>query len=418
MLPWHKADKDIAQRRTLQELLAPQNIEFFDGKWRALGTKSNSEIAESISNVVGIPREVLQDPSSMFGYSIARRMSWAAKRQATRAEDIAYALLGLFKINMPMQYGEGTAAFVRLQKEIMKTTNDQSLFAWGYSSEAYEGAKVNRSYNKHYSEYGMFAAHPNDFANCKNLIFLDNYAPSTAFTEASGAVHMAMPLMTLRSDVESDDERDCIGFLPCTDLNDHRVMIGIPLKGWSSSSMFIRRGFLNDSFTLRVKPEFAAQTRVENICISNSAPSWLTKRRQQPVVGRQRTLSIHFDALDDMLRLISPESTGSDSKDITLHIPWAVRPEMLFRITSPELREVLQFRVYHDLIPVMNEEPTDHVVITEFYGGRTVRGDELRLAGSEAALLLPHAKIEVSATSHIVFNHVITDLRMRFRRFS
>lgn len=57
-------------------------------------------------------------------------MSWASERETTRIEDIAYSLLGIFDVNMPLLYGEGNKAFVRLQEEIMKSSNDQTLFAW------------------------------------------------------------------------------------------------------------------------------------------------------------------------------------------------------------------------------------------------------------------------------------------------
>ena len=60
------------------------------------------------------------------------RMSWAADQQATRSEDIAYSLLGIFDVNMPLLYGEGKLkAFRRLQEEIIKTSEDETLFAMG-----------------------------------------------------------------------------------------------------------------------------------------------------------------------------------------------------------------------------------------------------------------------------------------------
>ena len=43
---------------------------------------------------------------------------------------MAYCLLGIFDINMALLYGEGKKAFLRLQEEIMKVSEDQSLFAW------------------------------------------------------------------------------------------------------------------------------------------------------------------------------------------------------------------------------------------------------------------------------------------------
>lgn len=58
-------------------------------------------------------------------------MSWASQRQTTRSEDIAYCLLGIFDVNMALLYGEGgKKAFFRLQLEIIKSSNDDSIFAW------------------------------------------------------------------------------------------------------------------------------------------------------------------------------------------------------------------------------------------------------------------------------------------------
>jgi len=38
--------------------------------------------------------------------------------------------MGIFGVNMPLMYGEGRNSFLRLQKEIMKRSDDHSLFAW------------------------------------------------------------------------------------------------------------------------------------------------------------------------------------------------------------------------------------------------------------------------------------------------
>ena len=56
-------------------------------------------------------------------------MSWAAMRQTTRPEDQAYCLMGIFNVHMPLLYGEGRHAFVRLQEEILKNTDDDSILA-------------------------------------------------------------------------------------------------------------------------------------------------------------------------------------------------------------------------------------------------------------------------------------------------
>jgi hypothetical protein len=63
-------------------------------------------------------------------FSVAERMSWAATRKTTRIEDMAYCLLGIFGVNMPLIYGEGIKAFLRLQEEIIKISLDHSIFVW------------------------------------------------------------------------------------------------------------------------------------------------------------------------------------------------------------------------------------------------------------------------------------------------
>lgn len=58
-------------------------------------------------------------------------MSWVSERETKKTEDKAYCLLGIFGINMPLLYGElEPAAFKRLQLEILKESDDTSIFAW------------------------------------------------------------------------------------------------------------------------------------------------------------------------------------------------------------------------------------------------------------------------------------------------
>ncbi|EJF66095.1 HET-domain-containing protein, partial [Dichomitus squalens LYAD-421 SS1] len=113
---------------TLQELIAPRTVIFLSKDWRVLGTKDT--LAQIISTVTGIDLEVLNHRAPLTGVSVARRMSWAARRVTTRLEDRAYSLLGIFGIHMPTIYGEGNYAFVRLQEEILKQLPDQTLFVW------------------------------------------------------------------------------------------------------------------------------------------------------------------------------------------------------------------------------------------------------------------------------------------------
>ncbi|KAI6135420.1 heterokaryon incompatibility protein-domain-containing protein, partial [Pisolithus croceorrhizus] len=113
---------------TLQELIAPKEVEFFNKDWVHIGDKWR--LAPELERITGISRHVLTDGLSGIGLSVAQIMSWAADRKTTRVEDRAYSLMGLFGVNMPMLYGEGKKAFQRLQLEIIHISNDHSIFAW------------------------------------------------------------------------------------------------------------------------------------------------------------------------------------------------------------------------------------------------------------------------------------------------
>jgi hypothetical protein len=136
---------------TLQELLAPDNMIFFDRDWRPRGTKR--ELSSLISEATGISQEILQDKSLLSQVPVSHKMSWAASRQTTRPEDIAYCLIGIFDVKMIFIYGEGRKnSFYRLQEEIIRRTNDMSIFAW-------RSLSVNEKYS------GVLATGPEVFVN-------------------------------------------------------------------------------------------------------------------------------------------------------------------------------------------------------------------------------------------------------------
>ncbi|PVH74193.1 hypothetical protein DL98DRAFT_519426 [Cadophora sp. DSE1049] len=147
---------------TLQELIAPQIVEFFDVGWNYRGSKT--DFLQSISSCTGIQTHVLRGILPPKNCSIARRMSWAASRITTRVEDMAYCLLGIFDVNMPLLYGEGLKAFRRLQEEIVKRNNDLTIFAWE-TPQRYQEAVL-----------GLFAPSPESFVNSnKTDPFVDDF---------------------------------------------------------------------------------------------------------------------------------------------------------------------------------------------------------------------------------------------------
>ena len=134
---------------TLQELLAPRTVVFLDGRWGFVGTKA--DLMEDISSATGIGVVYLEGSTRTFHDAcVAMKMSWASKRETSRTEDMAYCLPGLFGINMPLLYGEGEKAFLRLQLEIIKQSDDDSVFAWT-SSELTPGVLAPRPRSFRYS---------------------------------------------------------------------------------------------------------------------------------------------------------------------------------------------------------------------------------------------------------------------------
>ncbi|KAH8724128.1 heterokaryon incompatibility protein-domain-containing protein [Phaeosphaeriaceae sp. PMI808] len=152
---------------TLQELLAPHHTIFFDSIWERIFTpemgldifqkidlparfkevvkrpqhRSEDRFQtilqqiryELISQITGIPRAVLVKDLPLSEVSAACKFSWASQRMTTRVEDKAYCLMGLLDVSLPLLYGEGDRAFIRLQETVISNSDDISLLAWGYN---------------------------------------------------------------------------------------------------------------------------------------------------------------------------------------------------------------------------------------------------------------------------------------------
>ena len=176
---------------TLQELLAPQNVIFFDREWRMIGNKS--DLRRDISSATNIQSRYIVLPKEA---SVAAKMSWASKRSTTRAEDWSYCLLGLFDVNMPLLYGEGHKAFTRLQHEIFRVNPDESLFAW----RCYMGP----------SDPGIFAPTPEGFADSGNIVPSPRRSPENVepMSVTNRGLATRAPLWVPEKGIEYYDFRD------------------------------------------------------------------------------------------------------------------------------------------------------------------------------------------------------------------
>ncbi|KAF4815589.1 Vegetative incompatibility protein HET-E-1 [Colletotrichum siamense] len=220
---------------TLQELIAPTDLLFFDKQWRSIETKVN--LASRISHRTKVD-EITLISGDWSGASIARRMSWAATRETTRLEDIAYCLLGLFDVHMPLLYGEGSRAFIRLQEEILRQTDDYSLLAW-------DASRVDESI----AHIGVLAAHPIFFKDSGSI---DSHPAAGPISISNLGIHARLPF-----------KKNAMGqrlvHLPCSFAGDVKSVVVLDLAQFQAEPVTIlsraRSGYRVSSPSETLRPE-------------------------------------------------------------------------------------------------------------------------------------------------------------------
>lgn len=300
---------------TLQELIAPLNMIFYNSHWDSFGTKAS--LREEISRITGIDVEliwsaVVPRPTPQQ-YSIAKRMSWASNRTTTRIEDIAYSLLGIFGVYMPMLYGEGERAFVRLQEEIMKHSDDQSLFVWS---------------SRETCQRGLLAKSPVDFRNCSKIIRSTHKLNRIPYTVTNMGLSLEMCMKPYAMETY-------LAALDCEYEGRPHSRIGIFLSTLAEGDQFARL-FREGSDICIFKEEFEEQSQYKKIYVrqdvwGSSPPNhqmygfWL---RTLPVVRgiRGNEVSVYRVSLwnqwSDSSRILEiPEGNGGTA-GITAGVLW------------------------------------------------------------------------------------------------
>ncbi|KAH8653298.1 heterokaryon incompatibility protein-domain-containing protein [Ilyonectria robusta] len=257
---------------TLQELLAPTEIVFYDKCWKPISPKAL--LQDIIGSVTGIKTLYLRPTNGSGGAyerlssaSIAERMSWVAERETTRPEDLAYCLLGIFDINMPMLYGEGIKAFQRLQEEIMRVNDDSSILSWGYQELCSDWRLDPAS---------ILAPHPSFFRNCRDIrpCALKGFN-SASFTMNQRGLQMKVPVRAdlthkqlvyiilgcaPRSErewsIQEDDSQSFVAIpLVSTSACDQLRMHGVPQKGEYLRPNWCRPALVSEEFLEQAEPK-------------------------------------------------------------------------------------------------------------------------------------------------------------------
>ena len=193
---------------TLQELVAPEVVRFFDKHWGYMG--EIGDLAAELTHRTGIHKMFLASTMPVSYASISERMSWMAGRKTTVPEDIAYCMLGLFDVNMPLLYGEGKErAFLRLQEEIMRYSSDHSLFVW--EAESRGPMETNPSCST-----GLLAPSPECFRSAGDYRRSSDQGNSRPYQMTNKGIAIDLPLVHL-------EMNDFIGALNCHDQDMKQV---------------------------------------------------------------------------------------------------------------------------------------------------------------------------------------------------
>ncbi|GKZ31438.1 hypothetical protein AbraIFM66950_012048 [Aspergillus brasiliensis] len=277
-----RSEGEIAQSKwltrgwTLQELIAPSRVIFLNERWEMLGDKA--ELRDKLSKYTGIPAGILSGEEDLDTSSVAQRMSWAAKRQTSRVEDRAYSLMGIFNINMPLIYGEGENAFIRLQEEIMRISDDQSLFAWTSSDD----------------RGGLLATSPAAFAHSHNIVRFNPFGIlDSPFTMSSRGVHLDLGFAGIGG--------ECLGLaiLNCAKRTQHYEIIAIYLKDLSFTMKLFKRVHSGAFQQIDLQTFRPAHYPVRRLCVRGGRTMLIRKR----IAIKQDGISLEQIDCVDGLRL-------------------------------------------------------------------------------------------------------------------
>lgn len=242
---------------TLQEMLASSRIHFYDQDWYPLGTKA--DFATQIERITRIPTHAILGLAPPSSYSVAQRMSWAARRATARVEDQAYSLLGLFDINMPLIYGEGIKAFHRLQEEIIKHNGDLSILAWQPTSS-------------HGEVCSTLADSPLAFQECHDILPFSSTGVDFSISNRGLKITRQLGIVT-RSDGDTQGPLTYGFVIGYTQENPYSV-VSIPLKK-IGYGLYIRESYPPIMKHSPSKWRSMTATRSHMLCIVQSVPPHL-----------------------------------------------------------------------------------------------------------------------------------------------
>jgi hypothetical protein len=288
---------------------------------------------------------------------------------------------------MPLLYGEGDNAFIRLQEEIMKDSDDETLFAWesdGVSNE---------------KPCGLLAHSPDCFARSGDVVPYVFSQHGTPFTLTNRGIRMQSPLVPPRSEATTL-MLQCVAGSALVGIGirskpntakdeDHFVRIkstlirDVPFSMLLSAvldTVYIPKTFVGVSADIAVLQDQVSDVRSEG---DTETPGRILHRRIQPR-GQFKRLVVCFDDTE------SPYAAdGSASNVAKLH-------QMLDR---SEGSQVCFYQAWGSGTNIENLTMAGYKFLMEFYQS----GDEVSLFGFSKGCHVAHILGEIVDLMGVLF---------------
>ncbi|KAI0548470.1 heterokaryon incompatibility protein-domain-containing protein [Xylaria curta] len=281
---------------TLQELIAPTNIRFLDTMWLTIYYINKESYSDwnnrniynhMIEEITGIRRwynyafEKLNDKERYTDVPIATKLSWASGRRTARVEDMAYCLLGLLEISMPLLYGEGHKAFLRLQEEFLKKHHDPTILCRGFRMDYLETQSINSAFGA-----SCLAPTPLLFRGFRNVTPRKTYIvrppQRMGWTVTPGGLHIELPI------VQVDTQNNVyLGMTNYCDSENRDTRLVIPIYKVDGSDIYAYASTCGPFFLSRVGKVFnlaKLKEHLKTIYLDNSPPPLSSEPSGGPIL--------------------------------------------------------------------------------------------------------------------------------------
>ncbi|RYP59119.1 hypothetical protein DL770_010282 [Monosporascus sp. CRB-9-2] len=200
---------------------------------------------------------------------------------------------------MPMIYGEGERAFIRLQEEIIKISDDYSLFAW-------------RSFDR---RGGLLATSPAAFSNSGEIIPLNSSSTlSGAITVNNKGIHLGLRFMDMD---KTSSQGITLAIIPCTVKGDEQRKVAIYMRAVPETKEYFVRTKSDRLELLNVKDLTQSRYREKNVCVQQER---LTRESQSPL---PKAAAHRHEAVVKLLLEKGADLESKDSRYGRTPLSWA-----------------------------------------------------------------------------------------------